>query len=244
MGATARYGGGDVQWLTAGGGIQHAEMFPLLDTEGPNPLELFQIWLNLPASDKMVDPHFTMLWSEEIPRIVERDASGRSVELTVAAGSYGDRRPPSPPPGSWASRDESDVAIWTLRMEPGASFELPEVGPDTQRSLYVHDGAGLRAGAVDVPNERRVELEGPGALRLVAGPRPTEVLLLQGRPIGEPVARRGPFVMNSPDEIRQAYLDYRRTQFGGWPWPADDPVHARPKGRFARHIDGRLEEPT
>src|SRR5580704_6754982 len=62
LGATARFGAGDVQWLTAGGGIVHAEMFPLLDRSAPNPLELFQIWLNLPGEDKLVEPHFAMLW--------------------------------------------------------------------------------------------------------------------------------------------------------------------------------------
>ena len=67
LGATARFGRGDVQWLTAGKGIVHSEMFPLLDEEGPNPLELFQIWLNLPAADKMADPYFTMLWHDDIP---------------------------------------------------------------------------------------------------------------------------------------------------------------------------------
>ena len=70
LGATARFGRGDVQWLTAGEGIVHCEMFPLLDRDGPNPCELFQIWLNLPAADKMVDPYFTMLWDEDIPRHV------------------------------------------------------------------------------------------------------------------------------------------------------------------------------
>src|SRR5262245_49449154 len=70
LGAAARYGGGDVQWLTAGRGIVHAEMFPLLDRRAPNPLELFQIWLNLPKSDKMVEPHFSMLWNSAIPRHV------------------------------------------------------------------------------------------------------------------------------------------------------------------------------
>src|SRR5262249_42662890 len=62
IGAAARYGEGDVQWLTAGRGVVHSETFPLLDQGGPNPLELFQIWLNLPAADKMAEPHFTMLW--------------------------------------------------------------------------------------------------------------------------------------------------------------------------------------
>nr|WP_222615286.1 pirin-like C-terminal cupin domain-containing protein [Persicimonas caeni] len=244
MGAAARYGAGDVQWLTAGGGIQHAEMFPLLRSDSPNPLELFQIWLNLPASDKLVDPHFTMLWNEKIPRVVEEDDAGKIVELTLAAGGYGDHTPPSPPPNSWASRAEADVAIWSIKMEAGATFQMPAVSEGTERSLYVHEGAGVRVGDTDVPNARRVQLDGHGPIELAAGGQQTEILLLQGRPIGEPVAKRGPFVMNSQQEIRQAYLDYQRTQFGGWPWGENDPVHQRTKGRFARHIDGRFEEPT
>lgn len=76
LGAAARFGGGDVQWVTAGAGIMHSEMFPLLHTEQSNPLELFQIWLNLPASHKMVQPHFTMLWNERIPRLHHTDAGG------------------------------------------------------------------------------------------------------------------------------------------------------------------------
>ena len=86
LGAAARYGRGDVQWMTAGSGIQHAEMFPLLDRDGPNTAELFQIWINLPASDKMVEPHFTMLWDHDIPRHVVTDADGRTAEITVIAG--------------------------------------------------------------------------------------------------------------------------------------------------------------
>ena len=69
LGATARFGPGDVQWLTAGKGIVHSEMFPLLNREKPNPLELFQIWLNLPSSAKFVEPHFGMLWDHQIPRL-------------------------------------------------------------------------------------------------------------------------------------------------------------------------------
>ncbi len=192
----------------------------------------------------MVDPYFTMLWSEKIPRVTERDEQGKVVEVTVAAGSYGEHEPPSPPPNSWASKPESDLAIWTLRMEPDAAFELPAVSAGTERSLYVHRGAGLRIADTQVPNRRRVEVEGIGSLALEAGPEETEILLLQGRPIAEPVAKRGPFVMNTQDEIRQAYADYQATQFGGWPWRENDPVHVRTKGRFARHIDGRFEEPT
>jgi redox-sensitive bicupin YhaK (pirin superfamily) len=104
LGAAARYGNGDVQWLTAGRGIVHAEMFPLLDREGENPLELFQIWLNLPRADKFVDPHFSMLWSRDVPRVLVRDAAGKDSTVTVVAGRFGDAKPPAPPPSSWAPR--------------------------------------------------------------------------------------------------------------------------------------------
>ncbi len=244
LGAAARYGGGDVQWLTAGGGIQHAEMFPLLRADTDNPLELFQIWLNLPAADKMVPAYFTMLWSEDIPHVEHRDSAGRLTTLTLAAGAYDGHTPPRPPPSSWASRTESDLAIWSLRMEPGAAFELPAVQPGTERSVYVHRGDGASVGDRAVRNLHRVVVDGHGPLRIEAGASEVEILLLQGRPIGEPVARRGPFVMNTQDEIRQAYADYQRTAFGGWPWPANDPVHGAEPRRFARHPDGREETPT
>ena len=241
MGATARYGGGDVQWLTAGRGIQHAEMFPLVKQDAPNPLELYQIWLNLPARDKMVPPHFTMLWEKTIPKVVERDAAGKQVTLTLSAGAYKAHTPPPPPPNSWASRPEAEVAIWTIQLEPGARFTLPTVSRGTKRSLYVRDGE-VRVNGQAAAVNHRVEVDEPGTLAIEAGARPADLLLLQGRPIGEPVAKRGPFVMNTQDEIRQAYVDYRSTQFGGWPWEGNGPVHAH-KERFAIHIDGRTEKP-
>jgi hypothetical protein len=243
MGASARYGGGDVQWLTAGGGIQHAEMFPLLNADRDNPLELFQIWLNLPAQDKMVDPYFTMLWREQIPRVQERDENGRSIELTISAGTYAEHTPPPPPPDSWASKVQSDLAIWSIRMQAGAQWTLPGTQPGTDRSLYLHVGAGARIGDTDVPNLQRVELAGNGSISIEAGTADVEILLLQGRPIAEPVARRGPFVMNTQAEIRQAYADYQQTGFGGWPWPGNDPVHGMENQRFARHMDGRTDVP-
>ena len=100
LGAAARFGRGDVQWLTAGNGIVHSEMFPLLEREHPNPVELFQIWLNLPAADKRVDPYFTMLWDRDIPRHEVRDDAGRTATITVIAGAFADLTPPPPPPSS------------------------------------------------------------------------------------------------------------------------------------------------
>jgi redox-sensitive bicupin YhaK (pirin superfamily) len=240
MGATARYGRGDVQWLTAGGGIVHAEMFPLVERQRDNPLELFQIWLNLPRADKMVAPYFSMLWDDQIPRKVVKDRAGRAATLTLNAGRYGDVAAPPPPPNSWAARPESDVAIWTIKLEPGAEWSLPPA-PGTNRSLYFFRGSGLTVDGHVVPANHRVRLHPEVAAALVGGPEETEALLLQGRPIGEPVVNYGPFVMNTRAEIQQAIADYQRTQFGGWPWPSDDPVHPRTEGRFARHADGRVE---
>ncbi len=241
LGATARYGGGDVQWLTAGRGIVHAEMMPLVEREAPNPLDLFQLWLNLPRADKFAEPHFTMFWADAIPRHVAVDARGNRTEVTVVAGAIGDAKPNAPPPQSWASRPEGEVAIWTLKMAPGARFTMPAVGAQTNRTLYFFRGGAMKVGGRDVPVRRAITLRGGVEVELENGGDEAELLLLQGRPIGEPVVQHGPFVMNSPAEIRQAFVDYQRTRFGGWPFKSDGPVHPRGEGRFARHADGRIE---
>lgn len=240
LGAAARFGRGDVQWLTAGRGVVHSEMFPLLDRQGPNPVELFQIWLNLPRADKMVEPHFSMAWSDTIPRRTFGEA-GAATEVAVVAGRLGDATPPAPPPRSWAARPESDVAIWTIRMDPGATWTLPAARPGTNRTLYVFDGGGVDVAGTRASPKVGVRLRPDAEVPLRNGPRASEMLLLQGRPIGEPVVAHGPFVMNAPSEIHEAFADYRRTRFGGWPWPSGGPVHAREETRFARHADGRVE---
>jgi len=151
LGASGRYGEGDVQWMTAGKGVQHFEMFPLLKKEEENPMELFQIWLNLPKKNKMVEPHFKMLWGSKIPKLKHTDSAGKTTEVEA------------------------------------------------------------------------------------------RILVLQGRPIGETVIQYGPFVMNTKEEIQQAFEDYHATKFGGWPWNRYDQVHDRAEGRFARHADGTVE---
>jgi quercetin 2,3-dioxygenase len=243
LGAAARFGRGDAQWLTAGGGIVHSEMFPLLDQNAPNPVELFQIWLNLPGEDKLAAPHFAMLWEPEIPRHVFQDAGGRRVEVTTVAGELAGKRPPPPPPKSWAARPDTDVAIWCLVLEAGATWTLPKAQhPETVRTLYFFVGSKLRIDDRDFTEHSAVVVQSDVDITLEAGPNTCEVLMLQGRPIGEAVAQHGPFVMNSREEIMQAFSDYQRTRFGGWPWPKDDPVHPRDAGRFAKHLDGRHEK--
>jgi hypothetical protein len=242
LGAAARFGSGDVQWLTAGGGIVHSEMFPLLEQDRPNPLELFQIWLNLPGSDKLVAPHFAMLWGRDIPRTTFTDDAGRATEVTVIAGQLEGRRAPSPPPRSWASRPDTDVAIWCVRMQPGAAWTLPRAShPDARRTLYFFRGPSVRVGGHALSSHAAAAIRADADVRLEAGDGEVDWLLLQGRPIGEPVVAHGPFVMNTRAEIQRAISDYQRTRFGGWPWPTDDPVHGRDPGRFARHADGKME---
>ena len=236
-GAAARFGRGDVQWMTAGRGIVHAEMFPLLDETAPNPAELFQIWLNLPARDKLAPPHFAVLWAEEIPRVRAPGAT-----LTVIAGAVDAAVPPPPPPHSWAADPDHDVAIWHLALDPGAGWTLPPARvPGAVRTAYVFAGAAVTLGGRTVPVGRAARVRADVPLP-VAAPEGAEVLVLQGCPIGEPVAQYGPFVMNTRAELQEAVVDYQRTAFGGWPWPADDPVHGT-EGRFARFGDGRREEP-
>jgi redox-sensitive bicupin YhaK (pirin superfamily) len=244
LGAAARYGGGDVQWLTAGKGIIHSEMFPLLNRTGPNALELFQIWLNLARDDKAAEPHFSMFWDSAVPRHTARDPEGRRTEVTIVAGCIEEQHAPLPPPDSWASRPESDVAIWTVTMEPGARWTLPAASPGSHRRLYFFRGSGLRVAGRAIERSHAIDLRSDVAVSLEAGPDGSELLLLQGRPIREPVAQYGPFVMNTREEIAQTFAEYQRTGFGGWPWKSDDPIPPREEGRFARHADGRREQPA
>ena len=284
LGATARFGQGDAQWMTAGAGVVHAEMFPLMNREAPNPTELFQIWINLPSKDKMAPAHFTMLWSEELPTlwVSGGEVSRASVEakraplpvgarpiaeVTAVAGELGGVKLPAPPPHSWASRPEHAVAVWSIRLQPGASLTLPPAPKGAHRTLYVFEGP--KGGVLNVSEASGAELTSPALTRegeaqervllrhaaTLAAERathlsnpstdqnaePVQALILQGTPIGEPVAQRGPFVMNTQAEISQTIRDYQRTGFGGWGWGRRDPTHPRDAGRFALHADGREE---
>ncbi len=236
LGAKARYGVGDVQWLTAGAGVQHAEMFPLLHTDRENPLELFQIWLNLPARSKFAPPAFKMLWAEAIPH---HHAPG--AEVTVIAGAFRPEdggpvlEPVAPPPDSWGEQAASDLALWLVRLEPDGTLILPPAMlPDAMRTLYVFEGDGLRVDGEAVGGTRIVRVDASAAATLSnSGTGPVQVLLMQAVPLNEPVAAAGPFVMNTQAELHQARVDYTRTRFGGWPWDSHAPTHGEGLERFA-----------
>jgi len=248
LGAAARFGRGDVQWVTAGRGIVHSEMFPLLSADEPNPVELFQIWLNLPAKDKMAAPYFTMIWANDMVRRRVIDAQGRATDVAIVAGRYGDDAqaavPPAPPPNSWAANAEADVAVWTIALAAGAHWTLPAANVSTRRVLYFFKGQSLSIDGTGVDGHAAIALTDHRSVTVLNGDADAECLLLQGKPIGEPVTQHGPFVMNTRNEIVQAFEDYQRTQFGGWPWPDPAPVHGRDVARFARHPDGRAEKPA
>eukprot|EP00986_Skeletonema_menzelii_P020653 scaffold31912_cov171-Skeletonema_menzelii.AAC.5 len=252
VGNAGRYGEGDVQWMTAGGGVVHGEMFPLVHADKPNHLRLFQIWLNLPSKSKMVQPSFAMFWNSDVP-VYHTDDGKASV--TVWAGDYfvgEDVKQNSPPPDSWAADESNDVAVLHITVQPGGAIVIPKAnksgdGNSINRSIYLiegHEGNVKVDGKIigekvcltlDATKDVPIELD-QGANEEV------QFLLLQGKPINEPVAQHGPFVMNTQSEIRDAFMDYQRTQFGGWPWPKDDMVFPQDKGRFAL-IDGKETRP-
>jgi redox-sensitive bicupin YhaK (pirin superfamily) len=242
LGAAGRYGNGDVQWMTAGKGVQHSEMFPLLSQDKENPMELFQIWLNLPKKSKMVPANFTMLWSESIPRKNFKDTNGNKTEIEIIAGPIEQEKLLSPPPDSWASDSANNVAIWNIKMEANAEWTMSKTSAGANRTLYFYEGKGLSINGIAIADYHAAEVLPDQDLILRSGPSGAKILVLQGNPIAEPVVQHGPFVMNTKEEISQAFNDYHLTQFGGWPWPKRDQVHDRSKGRFAKYVDGRLEE--
>ena len=236
MGATGRFGHGDVQWMTAGKGVLHSEMFPLINQDTDNPLLLFQIWLNLPKKSKFVEPHYKMLWAEDIPTY----ESG-SAEIRIIAGDFDGKRALTPTPDSWASDRENQVAVWLIKLDENAHLQLPVADKSTNRSIYFYSGDQVMIGDHELMVDHGADLDAATNCTIQNVGKKAHLLLLQGKPINEPVVQQGPFVMNSQQEIFQAIQDYQRTQFGGWPWPKDEFVHDRSKGRFALHSDGSEE---
>jgi redox-sensitive bicupin YhaK (pirin superfamily) len=242
LGAAGRFGNGDVQWMTAGKGVQHSEMFPLLNDDKENPLELFQIWLNLPAKSKRVEPHFKMLWADTVPVYESKDENGKAVFVDLIAGELHGVQAPAPAPDSWAADPANEVAIWTIKMEAGATWTLPAASAGLNRSLYFYRGGEVQVDGQSVPAQKIIDLHSEQETKLENGAEDAYFLFLQGKPINEPVVQHGPFVANTKDGIYKIMQEYQSTEFGGWPWPRPDQVHERERGRFAKHVDGRVEE--
>jgi len=241
LGARGRYGQGDVQWMTAGKGMQHAEMFPLVHASEPNPLQLFQIWLNLPQRNKFVEPAYKMFWHEGIPVVEETAAVGKKTAITVIAGRWNGKAAIDPPPDSWASDPANQVGIYLIRMEAGSSLTIPALSSTANRNLYYYQGDLVRIAGQKVGGSNRIKLAADQAITIDTGNVDSYLLLLEAEPINEPVAQYGPFVMNTQQEIQDAFADYRRTQFGGWPYEQEILVSDRNSRRYAHYADGTEE---
>jgi redox-sensitive bicupin YhaK (pirin superfamily) len=238
-GATGRYGFGDVQWMTAGAGLQHSEMFPLIHQQRDNTLDLFQIWLNLPAKDKMTAPGYEMIWAETVPNV---QLEGGHVR--VISGSWNEIQAPRPPAASWAHDPSHDVGIYIITVNAGARLTIPQTSPGVNRMMYHINGGHAVIDGHTLKSRHGMQLNPTVEAEVHAPDTDVRVLILQGQPIDEPVAQHGPFVMNTYEEIMQAFADYRSTQFGGWPWGRSDVVHPREQGRFALLSDGRTVYPS
>ncbi len=240
LGAAGRYGEGDVQWMTAGRGVKHCEMFPLLHKDKENIVELFQIWLNLPSKNKMVPADFKMLWANQIPKHVADPA----VEVAVISGDYKNINYFNAPKNSWAANPENEVNILLVKMKEGGHFEYPKSKSHSNRTLYFFSGSQCRINDQIISMKQAILLDSSQELHVEALGHEIEFLFLEAKPIGEPIVQRGPFVMNTMDEINQTISDYQSTLFGGWNWPREDMFHGPVIEKFAKYPDGRIEKPS
>lgn len=232
-GNSGRYSAGDVQWMTAGAGMQHAEMIPLVNTDKGNRTDWFQIWLNLPPEKKMAPPAYKMLWREDIPIVVKGEAGQPQTTVKVVAGVFEGVQAVAPAPDSWAADSANKVNIWVALLDSGASLTLPAVSKTLSRMLYLVEGSAIDVAGTTSSKDHYMKLVGDREILVINnGDDRVKVLLLEGEPIGAPVVAYGTFVMNTRDEVEQAYADFQRDHFGGWPYPVADPVHTG-KGRFA-----------
>jgi quercetin 2,3-dioxygenase len=191
---------GNVQWMTAGRGIIHVEQPP----EGV-PVHSLQLWVNLPAADKMVEPHAQNLVAADLP--VRREPGA---EIRVFSGHSGDVIAPT--------KNYTPVTMLEVRLEAGVRIRQ-DLPADYNAFLVVLEGDGLVGGeqspvhADDVVWLTRTDDDDLSELEIVGGTAPLRVLLFAGHPLREPVVARGLFVMNTEEQIRQANIDYRAGRF-------------------------------
>jgi redox-sensitive bicupin YhaK (pirin superfamily) len=241
LGAAARFGEGDVQWMTAGKGIQHSEMFPLLNSEDNNELELFQIWMNLPAKSKMATPHFEMYWAEKISKQEESKETEFGTHIDVIAGSWKGTTALLPPPNSWAADPSNEVAIYHLVIDSQGQTQLPQASSSCRRQLFIYEGEELEINGKAIKAGRSVQVRPEVLTKLKnRSSKEVKVLILQGKPISEAVVQHGPFVGNEQKDIINAFERFQSGEFGQWDWPNNEPVHSSDAGRFAKYPDGKF----
>lgn len=204
-GAGGRIGPGDVQWMTAASGILHEEFHSHEFTRTGGTLEMVQLWVNLPARDKMTTPGYQALLDADIPSVVLPGEAGR---VRVIAGEYDGHAGPA--------RTFTAMNVWDVRLGQGrvARFRLPE---GHTAALVLLRGTVEVNGREIAREAQMVMLDRAGRDVLLEANSDATVLLLSGEPIDEPIVGHGPFVMNSQDEIRQAIADFNDGRFGRMP---------------------------
>ncbi|MGH8212201.1 MAG: pirin family protein [Rhodanobacteraceae bacterium] len=204
-GAGGKIGPGDVQWMTAAGGILHKEFHSREYTRTGGPFEMVQLWVNLPAADKMSAPHYQTLLNGEIPVVELPGGAGR---LRVIAGEYEGRRGPA--------KTFSPINVWDVRLaqDKQVRFELSE---GHTLALVMLRGAVRVNGAQDALDAQMVMLDRHGSAVEIEARSDSTLLLLSGQPLDEPIVGYGPFVMNTSEEINQAIADFNGGRFGRIP---------------------------
>jgi redox-sensitive bicupin YhaK (pirin superfamily) len=201
-GAGGRIGPGDVQWMTAGSGILHEEFHSEAFARSGGTLEMVQLWVNLPARDKMTAPGYQTLLDRDIPAVELPEGAGR---VRVIAGAYGDRKGPA--------RTFSPMDVWDLRLNARGMVRLP-VAAGRTLALVVLRGTVEVNGAEIAREGQLVVLDREGADVLLEANNEASLLLLSGEPLNEPIRGYGPFVMNTEGQIAEAIEDFNSGNFG------------------------------
>lgn len=247
LGSKGRYGDGDVQLMSAGSGVLHSEMIPLIHEDKENPFRSFQIWINLPKKSKSTPPDYKMLWKEQIPKVKATDENGKKINIKVILGKYYGIQSLEPLEHSWAANPDNHMGLALVDLEAGATFKLPAVSETMNRFVLFYDGQGIvDVEGYKIQEKNLVDLEGAEEIIIKNGDDRALLFILEGEPIGEPVAAYGPFVMNTQEELQHAFDLYRRTEFGGWPWgdKESDMVLPADTGRIASYDFGkRIDKP-
>ncbi|MGY2220496.1 pirin family protein [Pseudomonas sp. F8002] len=201
-GAGGTIGPGDVQWMTAARGIIHEEFHSEAFARSGGALEMVQLWVNLPARDKMTDAGYQTILDGDIPTLPLADHAG---SLRLIAGEFDGVKGPA--------RTFTPIDVWDMRLKAGRSVTLDlHVGRNT--ALVVLRGT-VRINGTEVAREGQLALfERDGTQLRLESSDDAMVLLLSGEPIDEPIVGHGPFVMNTEQEIHQAFADYQSGQFG------------------------------
>lgn len=200
-GSGGTIGPGDVQWMTAASGILHEEFHSPAFTQSGGPFEMVQLWVNLPAKDKMSTPHYQGIVDRQIPSVALPDGAG---SVRVIAGDYNGHKGPA--------QTFTPINVWDVRLGQGKEAALTLPAGHTAAVVVLH-GAVLVNGEV-VREAQMALLERDGdSLSLEANSDAT-ILLLSGEPIDEPIVGHGPFVMNTQAEIATAISDFNAGRFG------------------------------